>query len=272
MAFGVVSSFSAMYLARIGVGVGEACLVPATYSLLGDQLPRSKLPFAMNVFHIGAVAGSGFAFIFGGWLVSSLPSMSQVSLPVVGEIFAWQLLFFCVGAPALLLIALIFSFREPRRKTSNEISYGVKPGSWLGVWSFYRLNWKLILFHHLGATFLLLLGYSFVFWTPSFFERVHGITAEDASITFGIIFIVSGVAGCIVSAKLSQQVFEKGNLEAPLLVPMYAALLLIPIIGAIQVAPSSGWAFTLYVPAMFLINAPYGLLQGGVDTGDATRN
>ena len=264
MAFGVVEGFIAMYAARILVGIGEACLVPATYSIFGDLLPRARLPFAMNLFHVGAVAGSGFAFVFGGWLVTSLRHLPMQSLPFFGDIFSWQLLFFYVGLPALLLIPLLFTFQEPARRRSESIVQGVSPGSWRGVWGFYRDNGALVLLHHGGATALLLLGYSFVFWTPSFFERVHGLAAEKASVYFGLIFIFSGVAGCLFSAWLSQRRFDGGTLDAPLLIPMLSSLVLLPIIGLIQVVPSLPWVFALYVPAMFLINSPYGLLQGAM--------
>jgi MFS family permease len=264
MAFGVVQGFTAMYAARILVGIGEASLVPATYSIFGDLLPRSRLPFAMNIFHIGAVAGSGFAFVFGGWVVSSLRHEPMVTLPLFGDVFAWQWLFFYVGVPALVLIPLLYSFAEPLRRKSATRVPGVPPGSWRGVGRFYLDNWQLVLLHHLGATFLLLLGYSFVFWTPSFFERVHGIPAERASVWFGLIFIVAGVAGCLFSAWISQRRYDRGTLEAPLVVPMVSSLLLLPIIGLIQLVPSVPWVFALYVPAMFLINSPYGLLQGAM--------
>ena len=121
-----------------------------------------------------------------------------------------------------------------------------------------------VLLHHGGATALLLLGYSFVFWTPSFFERVHGLAAEKASVYFGLIFIFSGVSGCLFYAWLSQRRFDGGTLDAALLVPMLSSLVLLPIIGLIQVVPSLPWVFALYVPAMFLINSPYGLLQGAM--------
>ncbi|MFM7066218.1 MAG: MFS transporter [Gammaproteobacteria bacterium] len=264
MSFGIVQGFFAMYLARILVGIGEASLVPATYSIFGDALPRSRLPFAMNLFHVGAVAGSGFAFVFGGWVVTSLRHQPMVTLPVFGDIFAWQLLFFYVGLPALILVPLLFTFKEPTRRKSESQLTGIPPGSWRGVWQFYRHNWQLVLLHHLGATSLLLLGYSFVFWTPSFFERVHGLAAEQASVYFGVIFVIAGVSGCIVSAWVSQRHYDRGALEAPLLIPMYCSLLLLPIIGLIQVVTSLPWIFALYVPAMFLINSPYGLLQGAM--------
>ena len=264
MAFGVVQGFAVMYVARVLVGIGEASLVPATYSIFGDLLPRSRLPFAMNLFHIGAVAGSGFAFVFGGWVVSSLRHLPMATLPLFGDVFAWQLLFFYVGIPALVLVPLLFTFREPTRRISVDLAPTVSAGSWRALGHFYRSNWQLVLLHHLGATSLLLLGYSFVFWTPSFFERVHGFAAEQASVYFGIIFIIAGVSGCVFSAWFSQRRYDRGTLAAPLVVPMFTSLLLLPIIGLIQVVPSLPWVFALYVPAMFLINSPYGLLQGAM--------
>src|SRR5690606_27113734 len=66
MACGLSRSFWLVLLARIGVGVGEATLTPATTSLVGDYFPRSQIPLALSVYQTGAIMGSGIAFIIGG--------------------------------------------------------------------------------------------------------------------------------------------------------------------------------------------------------------
>ena len=53
MVCGMVQSFWALFAARIGVGVGEATVTPATYSILGDLMPRQRLPLALSIFQVG---------------------------------------------------------------------------------------------------------------------------------------------------------------------------------------------------------------------------
>ncbi|WP_049055643.1 MFS transporter, partial [Achromobacter xylosoxidans] len=67
-ACGLSKNFGQMFLARIGVGVGEAALSPATYSMLSDMFPRHKLGRAVGIYSIGSFIGGGLAFLIGGYV------------------------------------------------------------------------------------------------------------------------------------------------------------------------------------------------------------
>src|SRR3546814_3634578 len=56
-------SYATLFLARMGVGVGEAALSPAAYSMLSDTFPRDRLARAMAVYSIGVPLGSAVALI-----------------------------------------------------------------------------------------------------------------------------------------------------------------------------------------------------------------
>jgi MFS family permease len=45
---GLAQNYTQLFLARIGVGVGEASLAPAAYSMLADSFPPKKLGLAME--------------------------------------------------------------------------------------------------------------------------------------------------------------------------------------------------------------------------------
>ena len=63
---GLAKSFFQLFLARVGVGVGEAALTPAAYSMIADYFSEDKLGKAMGVYKSGAMVGGGLAFIIGG--------------------------------------------------------------------------------------------------------------------------------------------------------------------------------------------------------------
>src|SRR3546814_3596758 len=58
---GFAGSYATLFLARMGVGVGEAALSPAAYSMLSDVFPRNRLARAMAVYSIGVPLGAGIA-------------------------------------------------------------------------------------------------------------------------------------------------------------------------------------------------------------------
>ena len=104
---GLARSFLELFLARIGVGVGEATLSPAAYSMIADYFPENKLGKAIAVYQSGALFGSGIAFIIGGAIVGLIVNSSATSLPFLGELQPWQLAFIIVGLPGVLMALVI---------------------------------------------------------------------------------------------------------------------------------------------------------------------
>ena len=60
---GFAQSFVQLFLARMGVGVGEATLSPAAYSMIADLFPSNRLGRAMGVYSSGVFFGAGIAFL-----------------------------------------------------------------------------------------------------------------------------------------------------------------------------------------------------------------
>ena len=62
---GLAQTFWQLFLARIGVGVGEAALSPTAYSIITDSFPKSRLGLALGVYSMGAFLSSN------GWKFSA---------------------------------------------------------------------------------------------------------------------------------------------------------------------------------------------------------
>src|SRR5690606_10195065 len=58
---GLARSYGQLFLARVGVGVGEAALSPPAYSLIADYFPPRRLASAMSLYSTGIFIGSGLA-------------------------------------------------------------------------------------------------------------------------------------------------------------------------------------------------------------------
>ena len=97
---GLAGNFWQLFVARMGVGAGEACNGPPVFSMISDLFPREKLPLAIAVLNFGFIFGNGFASILGGAVIQALTGVS-VTLPVFGTLHSWQLVFLAVGLPGL---------------------------------------------------------------------------------------------------------------------------------------------------------------------------
>lgn len=260
MACGLARTFPQILLARIGVGVGEATLVPSANSLIGDYFPRPQIPFAVSVFQSASVVGSAVAFIVGGALLGFVQTAEEPLLPFLAGFSPWQQVFVYVGAPGLLLVPIMLSIREPRRRGAQSA-----PGVPLQeVLAFYKRNRTMIVLHHLGFLSLSLMGFGFVFWTVSFFTRVHGVEAAEASQNFGWIFLLAGSFGSVWAAMLAVRLAKRGRKDANIIAAMVGAGLNIPMVLLVQVMPSAGWAYLLYIPAMLTSTSPFGLAYGSL--------
>ncbi len=265
MACGLARNFAQLMVARIGVGVGEATLAPATNSLVGDYFPRDKIPLAMSVFHTGAVLGSGLAFLLGGFVVEYVSNAPPVDLPILGVLRAWQLSFIYVGLPGVLVVLLMLTVREPvRRLIRSRDGRAQAKASLLDLAAFYRLNWRTFTTHHLGVSCLNLFGWAFVFWTPTFFQRVHDIPAGEASQIFGAIFTLFGPLGTLSAPLLARYLSARGRKDANIIAIMVGAFVSVPAIISIQLMPDMTWVWWLYVPASLFVTMPFGLAQGSL--------
>jgi MFS family permease len=116
MTCGLARSFTQLFLARVGVGVGEATLSPAALSIIADYFPPKKLGTATSVYLTGSWIGTGLAFILGGAVIDFVGDVDSVSMWILGDVKPWQLVFIVVGAPGTLLSLLTLTVREPHRR------------------------------------------------------------------------------------------------------------------------------------------------------------
>src|ERR1700722_20123627 len=127
---GMVRTATQLFLARVGVGVGEAALSPAAYSMITDSFPRSKLGSAFGVYNVGITIVSGTAFLVGGIVVAAVSHAGATyTLPLLGEIRAWQMVFIVTGAPGIVLPLLMLTFREPARRGILRRQSAVEPAA-----------------------------------------------------------------------------------------------------------------------------------------------
>ena len=262
IACGLARNYWQIFFARMGVGIGEATLNPSTTSLIGDFFPRKDVPLALSIFQIGPIVGTGIAFIIGGMVLELVQQAEPLTLPLIGPLKPWQQTFVYVGAPGILLAGLFLFIREPVRRVSNEPEIA-RTGT-AQLIHFYRTNASTLLWHHLGFVSLILTGYAFVFWSVTFFVRIHGVPAADASQVFGWIFVFFGPLGPLIVAYIAAELKRRGHHDANITAGMIGGIATIPCVLLIQIAPSATWAYILYAPALLAVNSPFGIAAGAL--------
>ena len=254
-ACGLARSFGQLFLARVGVGIGEAALSPAAYSMIADIFPKKKLGRALGIYSSGVYLGTGLAFALGGVLVASIADGPPRSLPLIGEVAPWQLTFLIVGLPGLLVALLMFTFAEPPRPTRDGRAQGVPLKQVLETFNEHRATYLL---HFVGFSMLTLLFNGTMAWVPEYFIRIHGLERGTVGLILGLIVMTLGSAGIIAGGLLSDRLSARGDLAAPINAALFGTVCLLPLGIAAPLVGSANLSLILFAPLLFFSSFPFG--------------
>lgn len=132
-ACGVSHNYGQLFLARVGVGVGEAALGPSALSMISDYFPQESRGRAISFYTMGISLGSALAMIVGGQLVANALHAQPVTVPVFGQLFGWQPIFFIVGLPGVVLALIMLTVAEPERREKLRMPPASAPSQSLGA-------------------------------------------------------------------------------------------------------------------------------------------
>jgi MFS family permease len=250
-ACGLALNFWQLFLARMGVGAGEAANGPPVFSMISDLFPRDKLPLAIAVLNFGFIFGTGFAGIFGGTVIHLLEGVT-VTAPVVGTLKTWQLVFIAVGLPGLLVAALMFTVKEPKRRGRIASAGGHQNIPVREVVRFFARNARTYLPMFLGLAFNIIPAVGLLFWGAEYFRRSFGWAPADFAITSGIIIMVVGPFGLIFGGWLAGWLQRKGRDDANLRVVVYSFSLNLIALLAFTLAPNAWFALGAFAVVQFV--------------------
>jgi MFS family permease len=230
----------------MGVGVGEATVVPVTYSLLGDYFAPDKRGLAMGLFGSGIYLGMGAALLIGGALIGLLDAAGPVDLLAIGPLRPWQLALVIVGAPGLAVALLALVLLEPRRHGNSgrwTSDASAEAGSDAAArLDHYRRFATPILLHHLTVTFMVMALYAVLAWAPEHFRRSFGLDPSASGFSIGLVVIAAGALGVVGGGFLSDALVRRGVGSARLLALLVASACALPSALLLALAPTAAVA------------------------------
>ena len=127
VATGTAKNFAQLFAARMGVGVGEATLSPATFSMIGDSFPTEKRGKPIAFYSSALPIGAGLASLLSGAIIAWTAASGSQTLPFFGELSSWRFTLIIVGLPGLVLALFFLFLKEPGRRpapVSEEVIGG----------------------------------------------------------------------------------------------------------------------------------------------------
>jgi len=210
-ACGIAQNFWQLFLARMGVGIGEAAGVAPAYSLISDFYPPEQRARALAIFSLGIPIGSALGVLFGGLLAARVD---------------WRFAFIAIGL-AGILFAPVFKWvvREPGHGRRDEgpraaaASFGTVFRTLAAKPAFWFLSF--------GAGTASLVSYGLAFWIPSFMARSYGLDLVDRSMLYAAVALVGGAAGIWFGGLLGDRL-GNANPRGYALVPAIAFAITAP--------------------------------------------
>lgn len=248
---GLATNFVQMFLARIGVGVGEAALSPGAYSLISDFFPPRTRPVALSLYISAIYVGSGLATIVGGAMIAHMPALD---LPLVGQLEPWQGVFIAIGLPGVLVALWVLTIREPARTGTKA---GVVPsiGATLRYMAEHGRTYGLLI---MGYAMFTLMWNAAVAWLPTYFMRVHGWTTMEVGTRFGLTIMISGAMGVLFGGALATKLRDRGHADSNLLTGLLAAMVAVPAGLASGLMPSAWTTLATVFVFQFGCAMPFG--------------
>lgn len=249
MLCGLAGNFWQLFLARIGVAAGESGLPPAALATLADRFDPRRLATATSMFMLAPFVGGALALGGGGALYAAAQKWDGAALPLVGALEAWQWVFLLVGAPGLIVAALLLLIRDRRpQAASSQSGFGE-------LLVFFRTQWRVVGTYGMAIAFTMTLLSSYVTWLPAALMRAHDIDEATVGALFGPIYLVAGASGTLLAGLT---VTLKGGSDPVRFVLRYMCIMtaLLWPVGAFGLLTGSLWVeLGLMGVALFLISS-----------------
>jgi len=193
-ATGFAQNYAQLFIARLGVGVGEATCAPAGQSLIGDFFPPHQRSKAMGVFMLGLPAGVFLAYISAGAIATK---------------YGWRAAFWFACIPGVILALMALRIPEPIRggldpgRVVTTAKNAIK-SPFATVLGLPTMWWIILsgIFHNFNM-------YALNSFNSPFLQRFHEMSLLNASYASSISVGAVGAIGLIVGGWLADKMSAK---------------------------------------------------------------
>jgi MFS family permease len=182
---GLATGFWQIFLARLGVGIGEAGGVAPSYAIISDSFPPRRRALALSLYSLGIPLGSAAGVLAGGYIAARID---------------WRMAFIAVGIAGMLvapLVRLIVRDKTRAAPVARKPAFATVARTLAGKPSFWLLSF--------GAASGSMIGYGLAFWLPSLMRRSFGLDLIATSHFLAGLLLIGGVGGIVAGGWLADR-------------------------------------------------------------------
>ncbi|WP_066804980.1 spinster family MFS transporter [Sphingomonas asaccharolytica] len=188
---GTATGFWSLFLARLGVGVGEAGGVAPSYALIADYFPVERRARALAIYSMGIPIGLGSGVLLGAYIAALVD---------------WQTAFLTVGV-AGILVAPVFLWlvRDRPRPAPVAEADAVPVLAVIPILARKPAYWLL----SIGAGCSSMAGYGLALWVPKIIAVHYGWTSNHDLIKvgqfMGSLLLIGGTTGIFLGGVFADR-------------------------------------------------------------------
>lgn len=226
---GLANTFGGLLVARFGVGIGEAALVPAAISLLADLFKPAQRALPVSVFNCGVAVGAGLALTLGGVFIA-FSDHGAANLPWVGAWFAarhaWQNVFVFCGVVGLPVAASVLFIAEPR---SHHNAVPAPLHSIAAAWRHLvdKRRFFLPMLSSMACYFIIV--NALAAWLPSLLRQNYGWSPAQTGHSLGLTIMAGALLGNVASGNYTNWLRRRGHVDATLRTMLTGLTLIAPL-------------------------------------------
>ena len=245
---GVAPTFELLFAARMLVGLGEAALLPAAVSLIGDAFEENRRGLAMGIFFTGVNAGFSSAYAVGGITLELAEAGLFQSIPFLTDLSPWRQVFVVLSVPGFLLPLLLLTIGEPDRHGAGDGPMLAQP---LRRLVSSRSVTIILLLVMLQAALLAVADNGIYAWLPRLLSRMYLLEPTEIGLVLGAVVATAGAVAGPMAGRLSDYLIKSKGVTGPLIVIIAA------IGGALLAAPlfAMGSAWLVYAATGLWVTA-----------------
>jgi predicted MFS family arabinose efflux permease len=237
---GLAASFLFLAFTRFGVAFGEAGGTPAGHAIIARKIRPERRGLAIGLFALGIPLGTMVGFAAGGAISDTLGwRTALIGAGIIGGV---------IGLLALLVIGPTSPLKQTTASSEPFLRSSAK------LLSSPAFRWLFI-----GAVAASFAAAPFYAFAVPFLIRVHGFSASEAGLAFGLLQGLMGIVGTLVGGRMFDRAVQSGTgrvLGPPGIVFLIASLTT----TAALFAPVGWMTVMLLVPGMlsFAFMLPWG--------------
>ncbi len=243
---GCAPGFGWVFAARMVVGCGEATLGPCSLSLIADSFAAARRGRAMSLYLLGGAMATGLAALLAGFVLSGGLNF----VPGVAGVAGWRVALVLAGGLGAIVSVALAAQREPARQGVTVRAASGQAG-WRAVLRYLVANAAVFWPFYAGFALFSIAVYGVLSWAASLLIRQFGVAPSAVGHVFGLMFMVAGGAGALLSGQiLNGKLFQRRRLAK---LTLLAALPLVMLPAAAAMFAPTVFVATAMVALMILI-------------------